>query len=298
MTIKTIKVRTASGAFDVLETQSKGWNRFRGHQNAEWKLKSTLARHFITPPSRTTVFDISNMIDHFLVNLASIGITVPFDKNDLRGRLEYARHYGLPSPLIDFSMSPYVALFFAFNGVRPSQASSKDCSAVYCINIFELAGIWAHIKAKRDLNGKIVDGAEVANLHNSFKFDHNKTFETGYPIHVLNYLEYPASWNRRMIRQLGVFIYDTMNYQMLGYSDLEEFLNQPEIPGPTNYPVLTKVIIPHRVGREIMERLEMVGAKGTLLFEDHEGAVFDVVNSYNYGRRTGHAWDIQSRSSS
>jgi hypothetical protein len=36
-------------------------------------------------------------------------------------------------PLIDFSISPYVALFFAFNGVRPSQAHSKDYSAVYAL---------------------------------------------------------------------------------------------------------------------------------------------------------------------
>jgi hypothetical protein len=135
MTIKTIRVRTAAGAFDVLENLSN-WSRFRGHQKAEWKLKSTLARHFTAPPSHTTGINISGMIDHFVVNLASVGIAVPFDKTDLRGKLEYARHYGVPSPLIDFSLSPYVALFFAFNGVRPLQARAKDYSAVYCINIF------------------------------------------------------------------------------------------------------------------------------------------------------------------
>jgi hypothetical protein len=99
MTIKIIRVRTAAGAFDVLETLSKGLTRFRGHQSAAWKLKSTLARHFITPPHRNKGYDISGMIDHFIVNLASVGIKVPFEKNDLRGRLEYARHYGVPSPL-------------------------------------------------------------------------------------------------------------------------------------------------------------------------------------------------------
>jgi hypothetical protein len=50
------------------------------------------------------------MIDHFIVNLISIGVTLPFDQDDRRGRLEFARHYGVPSPLIDFSQSPYVAL--------------------------------------------------------------------------------------------------------------------------------------------------------------------------------------------
>jgi FRG domain len=62
---------------------------------------------------------------------------------DRRGRLEFARHYGVPSPLIDFSLSPYVALFFAFNGVKPLEAKKGEHAAIYCLNVFELAGVWA-----------------------------------------------------------------------------------------------------------------------------------------------------------
>ena len=71
------------------------------------------------------------MIDHFIVKLASIGIPLPFDKHDRRGRLEFARHYGVPSPLIDFSYSPYVALFFAFKSL--TRNSANDIMVLRCV---------------------------------------------------------------------------------------------------------------------------------------------------------------------
>ena len=95
-----------------------------------------------------------------------------------------------------------------------------------------------------------------------------------------------------MQQQLGVFIYDTMNYSQLGLDNLEDFLARPKISAPVNSPALTKVFIPHRVGREIMERLDIVGATATLLFENPEGAATDVINGYSYHRTRGRAWNI------
>ena len=109
MTLKIHRVQTAAGAISFLEALSKHDVRFRGQRNAAWKLGSTLARHFISPPSSTTTFDIDGMIDHFIVNLKSIGIDLPFETNDRRARLEFARHYGVPSPLIDFSHSYHLS---------------------------------------------------------------------------------------------------------------------------------------------------------------------------------------------
>jgi len=40
--------------------------------------------------------------------------------------------------------------------------------------------------------------------------------------------------------------------------------------------MLTKVLIPHKVGREIFERLELMGITATHLYDSHEGAALDV----------------------
>jgi hypothetical protein len=65
----------------------------------------------------------------------------------------------------------------------------------------------------------------------------------------------------------------------------------PSVPLTKNV-MLTKVIIPHKFGREIFERLELMGITAAHLFDSHEGAAADVINGYNYGRKTGYAWDI------
>ena len=97
-----------------------------------------------------------------------------------------------------------------------------------------------------------------------------------------------------MLRQLGVFLYDTLDYKRARLDNLEAYLNQPEarsVP-PTGNVMLTKVLIPHKFGREIFERLDLMGMTATHLYDSHEGAAADVINGYNYGRKTGYAWDI------
>jgi hypothetical protein len=155
MTIKLHQVGSAAEAFAVLEQTPNNNVRFTGQRNANWKLKSTLARHFKAPVSPHMILEIDRMINDFLVTLASIGIQPPFDTTNRRARLEFARHYGVPSPLIDFTRSPYVALFFAFNGVRPSEAQDDHHAAVYCLNIFSLATLWARSISSRNIHERV-----------------------------------------------------------------------------------------------------------------------------------------------
>lgn len=290
MTIKVINVRTADSAISKLDQLCKnGHNYFRGHRDFRWRLQSTLARHHITPPSRLTTHDLDTMIDHFIVNLTSIGVSLPFERTDRRGRLEFARHYGVPSPLIDFSRSPYVALFFAFNGVRPHHAKPKDKAAIYCINAFEIAGAWARLTSDRFSHNA---GVQFADIHNEFLYKEDGIFDDGYRSGIIKLMSMPASWNTRMRRQHGVFIYDMLNYKQYGFNDLEDFLGQPEIKGENTTPTLTKIIIPHSIGQEIFERLEITNNTATFLYNSPEGAALDVINAYNYAPRAGRTWDV------
>lgn len=196
MTIREIRLETAREALSTLEDLGRlsGAFLFRGHRDATWPIESTLNRHRAYLSGPNLGHDIDEMISHFIVRLKSIGVTPPFDFNDRRARLEYARHYGVPSPLIDFSFSPYVALFFAFNGVRPHDAKETDAAAICCLNIDELALVWARNNARRPDDGRI-DSKILYEESSKFRYGRDAAFGDGYPVGILKYFDLPASWN-------------------------------------------------------------------------------------------------------
>lgn len=59
----------------------------------------------------------------------------PLDFSNLYGLdlLGKCRHYNLPSRLLDFSLSHYVALFFAVTSLNTEQYKTKECK-VYCLS--------------------------------------------------------------------------------------------------------------------------------------------------------------------
>ena len=304
MTIKIINASTASRMFRALEQLAGKFVVFRGHQNSKWRLSSTLNRHQRAPWHPNTSWAVDEMLRRFLINLKLIGVDPPYRVNSpyrddtRRGRLEFGRHYGVPSPLIDFSRSPYIAAFFAFSGVRPYEFKPIDRSAIYCVNVFELAGVWARLMTPKFGAATAADATEISRTftesHNDFIYAEPQ-FEKEYPPNRLKFVELPASWNRRMQRQIGCFLYDSMNYQLSGFKDLEDFLGQSEVPRHPDgaEPMLTKIIAPHSIGREVLERLDLMGISATHLYDSHEGAAIDVVNEYSYSKRTARAWDLK-----
>jgi FRG domain-containing protein len=256
---------------------------FRGHADHSWKICSTLQRHTIMP-HQSWDDGIDDMLLHFMVNLRSIGQFPEEIARDRRARLEYGRHHGVPSPLIDFSLSPFVALFFAFNGVRPDKDKPDAHIVVYALDVAALGLAWARFGGTYDQK-----------KYERFMYEREPLFQHGYPGDTLKFIRFPASWNRRMQRQRGVFIYDTLDYRRLGLAGFEEFAGtQNEPPGPSSAasPILTKIFIPASEAGDAFSRLELMAVSATQLYDSHDGAAADVVNSYNYNRKTGYAWDI------
>lgn len=131
MTLQICHYDNLNEAISLLETLAieKHEYVFRGHTKESHKLTTTLSRHRSTPHESWSS-DIDNMIDMFRVGLAKLDI-LPFASEDRQDWLEYARHYGVPTPTLDFSYSPYIALFFAFNGVQQSfEPTTTEYAAV------------------------------------------------------------------------------------------------------------------------------------------------------------------------
>lgn len=86
---------------------------FRGCGNADWTLISSFDRQFGFLPGDKRMAIWTSLLREFRESCAEHGVAheIVADDNAL---LAFAQHHGLPTRLLDWSLSPYVAAFFAF----------------------------------------------------------------------------------------------------------------------------------------------------------------------------------------
>jgi len=136
---------------------------FRGHSKKEWKLTTTLERFFRDKNCDHQEYSIKyyhwllKVVKPAISSLTSAKYELPeldesqdfeisifFKPPPGYELMVYLRHHGFPSPLLDWTVSPYVAAFFAFSEVREC-----DDTAIYSYReyIGEAKGGW--VKAPR-----------------------------------------------------------------------------------------------------------------------------------------------------
>jgi len=134
---------------------------FRGQANSDWPLTTTLeragAKHMLfreyyelicagmRPEVRAfarvdvPTYDPRWSAEHFLRAdlLYEIGDVLPVD---IYRYMAYLRHFGFPSPLLDWSRSPFVAAFFAFRDYASGDISPKRSIFAYCEKPLSMKG--------------------------------------------------------------------------------------------------------------------------------------------------------------
>lgn len=284
MTIEHKRPESARKAFAYLEKLAQNQEMryiFRGHRSVKHSLMTSLERQWPFPHTENDP-TIDRMIRQYQDGLARRGLP-RLDNATKLDWLEHGRHHGLPAPLLDFSWSPYVALYFAFTGI--SQQEKEDECVVYSLAVAQLARHWV-LQNTDDRSTKFFD------LYGRFLYKGGPELPTDpFPANYIAVLSEPSRFTRRMHSQVGAFVYSTLDYEARGQQNLEDFLEaideaaeaQEFSSGCTSRSsTLTKVYLRHGWAKEVFSRLELMNMTAANLLGSAEGVATDIVNAYRY----------------
>jgi hypothetical protein len=289
MTVEIVEPRDIDEALAMLTSLSQEFPKaefvFRGQQDSQWRLGTSYDRYWAGKPLHDEFF-VRRMVAQFRSGVTRLGLEASLGNDELAW-LEYARHHGLPAPLLDFSWSPFVALFFAFDGVRDGQGPPQS-GAVYALNLNQLAKEMARRKVAD------VDDLDVfSSAMDDFLYRGAWRLKSEFPRDELLFIRSPNVHTRRMHAQLGVFLYSTISFTggPTEPSNLEEFLEKiqegfdsPRLPNEKR-PVLIKMLLPYSWVSGVFSRLEIMSVSGSTMFLSAEGVAKDVYNAFNYHPR-------------
>jgi hypothetical protein len=92
----------------------RGKYLFRGHSHPSWRLIPTFDRMFANQQKQRRLQIADDLLTRFKRSLE--GFVVPAEARESDAMLlALGQHYGLPTRLLDWTESPYIAAFFAFN---------------------------------------------------------------------------------------------------------------------------------------------------------------------------------------
>ncbi|ANU38247.1 FRG domain-containing protein [Vibrio scophthalmi] len=212
---------------------------YRGHAKTEWKLEPTLDRLISNPSSPKR----SQHLEKFKFETRGRRGAHPATMNNDDDWWALGQHHGLATPLLDWTESPFVALFFAINNALREKS---DEVVVYAISQSSIVQ-----------KNKQIKGDESIKLINNQK----PTVKVVRPL---------SDENSRLVSQRGLFTRGPNNV------DLETWVKNHKIEGRhANYIELMKVFIPIKSHKEVFDclrYLNRMNINDSTLFPDLGGA--------------------------
>jgi hypothetical protein len=112
----------------------RGQYLFRGAGDANWKLSTAFDRRFSEVALRPRMVLWDELIGEWRRGCVDAGLPPSVTEDD-RALWALGQHHGLPTRMLDWSMSPYVAAFFAFRSHLLSTTADHQQVAVWVLHL-------------------------------------------------------------------------------------------------------------------------------------------------------------------
>jgi FRG domain len=218
---------------------------FRGHEKSTWKLQTSFYRSQRCGLKRYAEIDINEL--HKIVSAQTSFFNLS-DPLQFAALVNLAQHHGYPTPLLDWTWSPYVAAWFAYRNISKG---NRNISKGKFINIYQ-RGKFIPFGTIRIYKLDCVEWNKLARTNKIFPFHPNMT--------ILNTL---AMYNQRAIPQQGISTYCNV-------SDIEAHIKRTEAQQGKTY--LEVIDLPASARNQIMSELAMMNITAGSLFPGLDGA--------------------------
>jgi hypothetical protein len=112
----------------------RGQYLFRGAGDADWRLSTAFDRRFSEVPLEPRMLLWEQLVEEWRRGCVEAGLPLAVTEDD-RALWALGQHHGLPTRMLDWSLSPYVAAFFAFRSHLLSLTASHRQVAVWVLHL-------------------------------------------------------------------------------------------------------------------------------------------------------------------
>ncbi len=152
---------------ELFETQRFQPDRylFRGVGDANWGLCSSFDRRFAGVPLTRRMQLWDQLIREWQNGCTEAGVPDPVLQDD-RKLWALGQHHGLPTRLLDWTTSPYVAAFFAFHDHLITGGASFDHVAVWALHLDN--PVWSRERGVEIVSAPSLDNVRLRNQGGRF----------------------------------------------------------------------------------------------------------------------------------
>lgn len=231
---------------------------FRGQESKEWELMNAIERtdfiHLYKGVETDFVAEFQRGARNYLTNDALPTHLIEW--------LALMQHHGAPTRLLDFSKSPYIAAFFAY---EQCATDAENHIAIWAINIHFLKQRAAEVIQQYYPN-EMKSSNNVVNekLFESIFFNNRDSFI--FPVE-------PFRMNRRYSLQQSIFVSTANSYQ--------PFMQQLGFIGSDISHAVIKMELPARQQKEVIRNLQRMNLNRASLFPDLDGYAASLRLRYN-----------------